>query len=338
MKNHLLSTQKSLHWPLFVSAATAILATLYFIINSQLFTQDNTYLTLGVTLDFVLTIPLLYYILMIRTKKMPWASILVLYLFVVLIASIFIPKTHQTFLHWFEMSLILTEGLLVTIAIFKIRSILAQYRIEKSINPDFIIALNNTITKVLGRSIPLMVSEIAMFHYTFLFWKLPVEALPHHKIFTVHKKSAAPALIGALIMATVVEMIAVHVLVSRWNETVALVLLFLSAYSLIFLIGYAISIVKRPVLLDNNQLLIRIGAMYSGTIHLNNIKSIQLVKKIDEKDKSILNLASFLLVTPNIVIELNEPVTFTGVYNIKKTTLKVALFIDDKVTFSKIVE
>jgi hypothetical protein len=336
MKAYTLTFPKWAYWLTFFGLASSIVVMVAYLVNSTSYLQ-NELMTFAVTADLALTVPLIYYFLVVRTQKISWFSTLVVYLVMVTLATFILPNESQTYLYWFEMSLILTEGFLVTVLIINIRKIIKQYRIEKERTGDFIVNLDNTLTTVLKKSLPPVVSEIAMLRYAFLFWKIPVEALPHQKAFSVHKKSGTVAMYIAFMFAIVAEATAVHFLLVGWNETVAIILLILSIYSLFFVIGLVSSITKRPILVDGDAIIIRIGLMWKVEIQRNDIEYLELVKRVDEKDKSIENLAAILLTSPNMILHLKSPVIVHGIYGIKKTTSKLAIFVDDKEGFQKAV-
>jgi len=329
-KSKTLFLPKSAYLLLFFGLAASIFVLMAYIANSTNYLQNNEIMSFAVTADLALTVPILYYFLVVRTQKLPWFSTLVVYLAAVMLATLIIPKEHQTYLYWFEMSLLLTEGFLIAVIIINIRKILKQYKIEKLKTGDFLVNLDNTFKVVLKKSLPPVVSEIAMLRYAFLFWKIPVEALSHQKTFSVHRKSGTVAMYCAFMLATVAEATAVHFLLVGWNETVAYILLFLSIYSLLFLIGLASSVVKRPILVEENRIILRVGFFWKVILDKENIEKLEFIKRIDEKDKSIENLASILLTSPNILLHLKSPVIVNGMYGIKKITSKLAIFVDDK--------
>lgn len=328
---------KWVYWLTFLGLASSIVVMVAYLVNSTSYLQ-NELMTFAVTADLALTIPVIYYFLVVRTQKISWFSTLVVYLTTVTIATFILPKESQTYLRWFEMSLILTEGFLIAILIINIRKIIKQYRIEKERTGDFMVNLDNTLTVVLKKSLPPVVTEIAMLRYCFLFWKIPVEALSHQKAFSVHKKGGTVAMYCAFMMAIAAEATGVHFLLVGWNETVAIILLILSIYSLFFVIGLASAITKRPILVDGNTIIIRKGFMWKATINKSDIEHFEFIKRIDEKDKTIENLAAILLTSPNILLYLKQPVRIYGVYGIKKMTSKLAIHVDDKEGFKSEIE
>ena len=328
-----LAINKSVSLLLFGGFVLTLLLVELYIVQSPTFIEEANHLSLAITLDIVIGIPILFYFFVIRKFQLKLATVLVAYLAAVGVAGWILPNEHEGYLAWFEFSLVFSEAILIGFLGFNIRKIIKQYGIESELRNDFILNLEASLRQVVGKAAGAVVGEIAMLRYAFFFWKIKSEHLPTQYPYTVHKKSGVAAMIGALMLATIAETIAVHLLLAEWNYTVAIVLLILSIYSFMFLIGYLVAIYKRPTIIENNQLTLRIGFVWYGVIDFDKIEKVEIVKRIDEEDKSILNIASATLTSPNILITLKEPVTLTWLYGMKKTSAKLAIFMDERDKF-----
>jgi hypothetical protein len=333
MKTKLFSLPNS-YKLLFAGITLSILAAEYFLMQTATFTEQTNTLSLAITLDLVIGIPVLYYFLIVKKGKLPLTSILVVYLAMVTLTGFLMP--NNPYIHWFELSLIFTEGLLVAIVLFNVRKIIKIFRTESLKKADVLVNLETALTTFLGSKGSFAASEIAIMRYCF-YWKAPIEAFDHHEVFTVHKKSGAVAVYGAFVMATLVELTAVHFLLYEWKPTLAYILLILSVYSLLYLVGAAVAIIKRPILIEGDNIIFRVGVFYAVELKKAQIERLEPIKKIDENDKTILNTAAFLMTSPNFMLHLDKPITVKGIYGIKKTTQKMAIFVDDKIAFEKSV-
>lgn len=327
-----LSLNKSTSLLLFGGLALTLLIVEFFIVQTP-YLGDSNFLPLAITLDIVIGVPVLFYFLIIRKFQLQLTTLLVVYLISVGLARLILPDAYEGHLFWFEMSLIFTELTIFGVLLFNIRRVIKQFKIERRHQNDFLINLERSFEKVMKKKLAPVVGEIAMVRYAFFWWRIKSEYLPHQYPFTMHRKSGVGVTIGALMLATIAETIAVHLLLANWNYTLAIVLLMLSIYSFVFLIGYLAAIYKRPTLIENNQLLLRIGFVWYAVIDLSNIETIETVRRVDEADKTILNVASSLLILPNILITLKTPQTLTWLYGIKKTTSKIALYMDERDKF-----
>jgi hypothetical protein len=319
----------------FSAFAFSIILSAFFIVQSPAFLTNAHWLSLGVTVDIAVGIPLLYYLLVVRRQAAKWITTLVVFLIAVGVAHAILPEDHQYFLSFAERSLIVTESVIVLYGLSRIRKIVAAYRTAAQTSPDVVQNLTYALEQFFGsqRKAQLIVNEVATFYYGLFFWRLRSEVKPGQATFTYHRESAYPAMIGALLLVTVAETIGLHLLLSRWSEALALGLTILSVYSFLFLWADLMAVLKRPIILDQGQLYLRIGLRWQATIPIDSIESIEPIPDTYTKSKSELNVA--LLASPNAKITFNQPVIIQGIYGLNKTVSAVALPIDNYRNFEK---
>ncbi|MGD1889555.1 MAG: hypothetical protein ACFB15_02970 [Cyclobacteriaceae bacterium] len=300
----------------FFTFAFSIILCAFFLVQSPAFLTDAHWLSLGITVDIAVGIPLLYYLLVVRRQAANWITTLVVFLIAVGVAHAILPEDQQYFLSFAERSLIITESIIVLYGLSRIRKILAAYRAAAQSSPDVVQNLKYSLEEVLGsqRSTQLVVNEVATFYYGIFFWRLRPEVKEGQTTFTYHRESAYPAMIGALLMVTVAETIGLHLLLSRWSEALALGLTILSIYSFLFLWADLMAVLKRPIILDQGKFYLRIGLRWQATISVDMIESVEPVPDTYTKSKSVLNVA--LLASPNAKIIFRQPVTVQGMYGI----------------------
>nr|WKN39631.1 hypothetical protein K4G66_13105 [Tunicatimonas sp. TK19036] len=321
----------------FFGIALSLILCEVFIVQSSVFTNSPHWLSFGVTADLTLGLPILYYFLIVRKQSINWVTTLLVFLLAIGIAHLILPGEHQYFLGFAEKAVIVTESVVLLYGLSRIRKIITAYRFSARKNPDVLQNLQYSLTQVLGQHkiIPFVVNEISMFYYSLFFWRARKEVRDHQTAFTYHKKSAYPALMGALLLVTAVETVGVHLLLSRWNEGVAWGFTILSAYSFLFIWADIVAVLKRPIVIEDNQLHLRIGLRWQAIIPLQRINGISPVSGNYTKDKSTLNLA--LLSDPNVILTFAEPVTVQGLYGMEKTVSRLALPLDDVKTFEKLL-
>ncbi|MEM9672487.1 MAG: hypothetical protein AAF992_07825 [Bacteroidota bacterium] len=315
--------------------AFGIVSGAFFLVQSPAFLTDAHWLSLGITVDIAVGIPLLYYLLVVRRQAANWITTLVVFLIAVGVAHAILPEDQQYFLSFAERSLIITESIIVLYGLSRIRKILAAYRAAAQSSPDVVQNLKNSLEQVLGsqRSTQLVVNEVATFYYGIFFWRLRPEVKEGQTTFTYHRESAYPAMIGALLLVTIAETIGLHLLLSRWSEALALGFTILSVYSFLFLWADLMAVLKRPIILDQGKLYLRIGLRWQATIPVDVVESVEPVPDTYTKSKSVLNVA--LLASPNAKITFRQPVTVQGIYGISKTVSAVALPIDSYQDFQQ---
>jgi len=102
------------------------------------------------------------------------------------------------------------------------------------------------------------------------------------------------------------ELVVVHFLVALWDWRVALALSLVSLTGIVWL-GMVIASFRRlPVILDDDQVLMRAGRLRAVRVPLDAIAEIRTRWDAEEvKGRDVLNLA--LIAYPNVMLELRHP-------------------------------
>jgi hypothetical protein len=318
----------------FLALATGLIFVEYLIVQSSPFGTTPSPLALGITLDLVLGIPALYYFLLVRKTKAAPITVLIVFLISVGLASLIVPREHQYFLNYAGKTLILAELGLLTFGIIQIRKVIRLYRAMSAGRKDFLLNLRECLSVVFGTGMvsTIVASEVAMLRYGLLFWIGKKEQFPDQPAFSIHKNSGYPTVWGVIVFVGLVEMVALHLLLVRWNYSVAIIATALSVYTLVLLIADLTAIIKRPILLEGPQLLLRIGIRWNALIDMNNIREVRTIKNYSEAGKELLDCALNGSV-PNVLLELHKPVTVTGLYGMRRKPRRIALHVDDAQAF-----
>ncbi|BAO74315.1 hypothetical protein [Winogradskyella sp. PG-2] len=157
--------------------------------------------------------------------------------------------------------------------------------------------------------------------------------------FSYHKDSGTIGLLIALLFLIVIETVAFHLLLSRWNTIVAWVLTGISIYSGIQILGFLKSMLKRPIVIEDNLLYLKYGIMNETTISIEDFESVELFTK-DIELNEITRKLSLLgnLEGHNLVLKFKNEQILNGLYGIKRTYKVLALHIDKKKEFKKNIE
>ncbi|MEM6684870.1 MAG: hypothetical protein AAF617_03655, partial [Bacteroidota bacterium] len=179
-------------------------------------------------------------------------------------------------------------------------------------------------------------TEVAVFYYGFIYWKRRKLA---ENEFSYHKESSSLALFFVLILIVGIEIVPIHILLAKWSEVAAWILTILSAYSGLQIFGYAKSLMKRPIVIENDTLILRYGIVQEAEIPLWDIKEITLSSKDLDKEEKIAKLSLLgELEGHNVLIETNNEHTLRGLFGSKKTFTKIAMHVDTPVDFKKYIE
>ncbi len=327
--NRTLNFQKNL---IIFGLLLLIIGMMIFIAKSSVFETNSSSLSTGITFDLLLTVPIIYFLL-IRKTRIPKTTVVPFLILGMLVCSIILPTENQYYLNIFKTWVFpIVELSIVSYIIYNVNKAIKRYRLKKNENIDFFTALKNTCYEILPKSIVIpVVTEIAVFYYGFIYWKK--RKLKENE-FSYHKDNGTVALLIAIILIVAVETVVLHILLEKWNVTVAWILTLLSIYSGIQLLGFLKSMSKRPIYIKGDKIYLRYGIMNETTIDLKSIDSIEISSKDIELNKETRKL-SFLgeLESHNIIIRLKEENTLTGLYGIKRTYKNLALHVDKKIEF-----
>lgn len=310
----------------------SIIGLMVLITKLPLFNTNPSSLSIGITFDLVLIVPLVYFIL-IRKTNIPKTTVVPFFIIGIIICSLILPTENQYYLNLFKTWVLpVVELSILLFVIFNVRKGIKRYQLNKTESFDFFATLKSTCYELLPKAVVIpVVTEIAVFYYGFVNWKK--RKLKDNE-FTYHKSSGTVTLLIAIICIVAIETITLHILLAKWNTTVTWVLTFLSIYSGIQIFGFVKSMFKRPISIENSKLFLRYGIMNETTIDLADIESIDISSKDIALNTETRKL-SFLgdLESHNVVIRLKKENTLIGLYGVKRTYTILALYVDNKNEF-----
>tara|TARA_R110002049_G_scaffold44064_1_gene129176 strand:- start:88 stop:1110 length:1023 start_codon:yes stop_codon:yes gene_type:complete len=312
--------------PLFIIGIMVLIA------KSSIFIANPNSLSIGITFDLLLTVPFIYFLL-IRKTNIPKTTVVPFLIGGIVICSLIVPSENQYYLNLFKTWVLpIVELSILSFVIYNVTKGIKRYRLKSNESFDFFTTLKSTCYEILpkGAVIP-VATEIAVFYYGFIYWRK--RKLKSNE-FTYHKDSGTIAILIAIIFIVAIETVTFHILLTKWNGTVAWIFTFLSIYSGIQIFGFLKSMFKRPISIENNRLHLRYGIMTESSINLENIDSVELSTKEIETNKETRKL-SFLgeLESHNVVIRLKGEETLIGLYGIRRKFKVLLLHVDNKIEF-----
>jgi len=314
----------------------ALIGTLILLMKSSFLIGNDT-LNFAITVDLLLIVPLVYFLL-IRKSEIPNTTVIPVMIIGLLVGSYFLPQQSQTYLSIFKTwALPVIEISALIFVIIKVQGAIRKYKTLKGSTPDFFNTLVNTCQEILPKRVVLpFATEVAVFYYGFINWKTRET---RENEFTYHKKSGTPALFYAVILVIAVETVAIHFLLTQWSSVAAWVLTALSIYTAIQVFGFAKSLSKRPISINKDSLTLRYGILNEVEIPLSDIDKVELSRKSLEK-KGLTRTLSPLDETEshNVIISLKEENELIGLYGIRKKFNVLGFHIDEPKEFSERIE
>ena len=307
-------------------------AVLLAVIHSVTYQQHSNLMSFTVTFDFLVTIPLVYYLL-IRNTTISNKMISLVFTITLVLASFFISKENQYYLTIFKTWIFpLFEFIIIALLIKKVHLAIQKTKVNTTHNTDFFIHLQQILSDIVPQRLVIpFATELAVFYYGFVYWKKRKLAVNE---FSYHKNSAIIPILTAFMISGIIELFVIHNLVKKWNEIVALILSILSAYAVLQIYSIIRAIPKRPVVLTANAIELSYSFLADATIPYDTIESICVYSKEIPKDGIIKHFSPFGKIEGNtVLITLKKEITYHSIYGIKRTFKNNVLYIDNREEF-----
>lgn len=310
-----------------VGVPLLLILVLLIIVKSSFFGINPGALSVGITFDLVLTIPI--YFLLIRKKNIPKITVVPIFILGVVIASFLLPNENQFILYPVKTWVLpIVEITVLIFVVYKVRTAVKSYKENKTLTPDYYTALKSACLEILPRQAALIfASEVALFYYAFFTWK---KYLPKTNEFSYHKNSGTPAVLIAIIFIVLIETTVIHLLLLQWSPIGAWILTIISLYSGVMIFSFLKSIKRRFILIADGKLYLRYGILNEATIDLKEINAIELTRKSIKMDSLTRKLSPFGdLESHNLIIRLKNEHTLEGYYGFTKKFKTVIFNVDD---------
>lgn len=291
----------------------------------------------ALTIDLLLTVPLIYFWL-IRKTAVPKTTVIPVMLLGLGLGYALLPLQGQTYLTLFKLwALPWIEISVLAFLLFKVHSALKRFRQLRGGYADFYTVLLNTCRELLpGKLVRPLATEIAVIYYGCIRWRSPVLSDTE---FSYHRNSGTPVLMLAFILIIGIETFVLHSLIARWSEPAAWILTALSCYTALQVLGFAKSLAQRPIAIRDKILDLRYGILNEASIPLKEIERITLSSGELPDDKSVQKLSPLgTLESHNVIITLTKEHTFTGLYGIQRQSKAIAFYLDDPVSFQNTID
>ncbi len=175
--------------------------------------------------------------------------------------------------------------------------------------------------------------EIGLLYYALFSWRAPLPDATKHFAFSYHKKNGYGTVLAGILVAMLIEVIALHALVWMWNPGLVWVVTALSLYGMLWLLGDWRATCLRPILVEKEALIVRIGLRWTVQVPFAAIASVRPVTAKPPSRKTPGYLSAILLGTPQYLIALNQPIVAHGLYGRRRTITTLGFAVDDTASF-----
>ena len=314
-----------------------IIASLILLIKSNYFSENPQLLSDAITVDLLLIVPLIYF-LIIRRRGIPKITVLTVFILGIVLLTYFLPKENQLFLNNVKTYVLpFLELGIFGVVIYKVVQLSRAYKKQKK-KQDFHSTLLKAAAQVLPKKMSrVLAAEVSMMYYGFIKWK---SAKLSENEFSYHKKNALISILAGFTIIIIAETIGLHAWLVKWNPIVGWIISFLSAYTALQFFALLKSIPMRPIVIDheNNMLHLKYGYFTEQTINFDSIAKVKSHTKDLPEDKSITIFSPLGGIREhNLVIYFKKELVFSGIYGIKRKAKALAIFVDDKERFLHLI-
>jgi hypothetical protein len=309
---------------LFIVSALTLAVACITIVRSALYRTNPDIAAWGVTIDLTVSIPLLYYFFLVRTRQVAPLTIIPVFVVCMALATRVVPVPQQSMLQ--QLRFLAAPLDLVTIWMIVRRAArLRSISIARGDGDDPVARFRVVATQLFGNAAigEAVAFEVATFWFSIAGWRKP-----RREGFTFHERAGWDTILVCILVLVVSESIGVHLFLQRWSATAAWVVTALDLYGMIWLIGDYHALRLRVTTVTPDALELRYGIRWYATIARDNIASVERVQKESQwKRKGVLKIA--LLDEPRVLVTLREPVVAHAFAGITKRIDALALLPDD---------
>jgi hypothetical protein len=166
-------------------------------------------------------------------------------------------------------------------------------------------------------------SEISVLRYAFASWWMEPDVPAGGRAFSMHQAGGVSGLFGLVAAAGVVEAGFTHLVVQRWSVPAAWVISALSVYGAVLLIALARAFSLRPIVVTPRSVLIRSGLLWSVEIAPENIAQVQ---RSGDGASGCLRITG--MSEANVFVLLRKDAFAEGFYGRRKTVSSIAISAD----------
>jgi len=275
----------------------------------------------GACIDLVVVVGFLYYWLLVRPGLRTRTGLVFIAVMGLLRASFLFPEgalVKATLAGCAEI------GLIAFVAVQVARS---RKQTPKSDDP--LLALQHAVTAVipfpaLARAIA---TEMSLMYYTTFGWRAKPHIPQGMRAFWLREQPDKAFLLASAGLASIFEIVPVHLLVARWSTLAAWILTAVSLYGMIWLLGLSRSLLLLPTIVGPDSLEIRYGLLARLQIRREEIAQVERLKNASPGAAVLPRRMA-----PNLQISFTQPLKLERLFG-SRNVRQIALCVDHENDF-----
>ncbi|GGG60001.1 hypothetical protein [Paenibacillus radicis (ex Gao et al. 2016)] len=330
-----LKLSRSTYW--FIGAALLILSVDSAVVHTL---KDEPLLAYAILFDFILVVPLLYWLLVIRRSGRKLKALLPLPVLGALAAWFILPSSLKgTVWHtiWpIELLIVTAEAAIIFYEARLIVRVVKKFRLIRRAESNTGEAIRLAVQEVLGtgKLTSVITHDASMIYYLFFSWgarkRMLLQTEGEGYSFTYHKETNQVMMAAFATKIIVMESVVVHLLLAMWSPLAAWIVTISEIWLLMLLWADTRAAVLQPIRMDSNGLRLRYGLRLQGDLQWSDISSIEWAKagyELDDAERK--RSAGPVLGTPNVKLELHREKRIEGLLFLPKQTRIIYLTVDE---------
>jgi len=300
------------------------------VVKSVPFKENDPLLVIGISLDFVVIIPLLLYFLVYRKLDKKMISILPFALLGYIAVMLLIPPAGQGPLEIVKYILIPLELLFLGYEIYKIYQIVLHYRNRMTRDSHPIETLRTSLEANFrhAKLTSLLVHDASVFYYALFAWRKKPYVRPDSASFSYHINSSWLITVLILSKMLIIEGALLHILLMQWSHIAAWLLSLGNIYVILLLVADYRAMRLNPILVSDHQIKMQYGIQMFSFIDKEHIESISVVNNVQLTKNDLKTSFTPIAIEPNVVIQLKNKMSVTRLFGKRQMVDRIYLFID----------
>ncbi len=287
---------------------------------------------LAASMDLILTVPIVWYLLMVRPGLRSKASMVFIGLLGLWRASFLFPDVVPG-------KLLIGAGIEFMIVVSLVVSLRGARQLTAFRDADPIDRFRQALQRLLypetrcansapvGISVKAVASELSVGYYAFG-WKARPHVPPGNRAFSLHQRGGSNLLIGCLCVVSLMEMVLVHLAVHRRSPGVAWILTAVSLWGALWMLALSRSFRLRPTLVHRDGMVVRFGLLCRLIIPAEKILCIEPGASAPKGTWIVPRSTS-----PSVCVRFTEPLEIEFLAGITKRVEAIAISADDDTAF-----
>jgi len=318
----------------FVGLVLCVYAVALVVVDAMPRLADAGALIAAVTVDLVVTVPLAFYLLVVRPRGMSPLRVAPVVVGSVVLASLVIPRDQQQTLHWLEMLVVPLEIGVLGWVVW--RASRALQKVRRGVTDDPLQRFHRAALELFGndRIAGIFTSEIGIFYYGLTAWREKPHVPTGSLSFSHHQRSGQGGVVFAFLVLMAGEGFVAHLLLAKWQVVVAWLFTASTVYGALWLIADLRACILRPVVISEDEIVFRAGLRQTLVVKRALVSRVTRSQP-DPSQKDCLSLK--LMGPPSHWVHLVEPVLARGAYGRLRWVSAVGLEPDDPAEFERVL-